>query len=144
MYPEHLNLSNLKVYVNYFYLYLILKFTWYRTEPIPIWLIYLYRLHVLGKKYDDSIRGQTSNIFYFFIFFSCIFSFIWRAPRASVMYLGLGYMCDIDAMSRCIYKVLYFPFWIRISRALVFNIESNNNMGDPPERSWKIGERIAE
>jgi len=49
-----------------------------------------------------------------------------------------GYMRDVEATSRCVYKVLYFPFWIRSSRALVFNIESDNNVGDPPERSWKI------
>ena len=46
-----------------------------------------------------------------------------------------GYMRDVGATSRCVYKVLYFPFLIRSSRALVFNIESDNNVGDPPERS---------
>ena len=46
-------------------------------------------------------------------------------------------MRDVEATSRCVYKVLYFPFWIRSSRALVFNIESDNNVGDPPERRGK-------
>ena len=55
-----------------------------------------------------------------------------------------GYMHEVDAMSRCVYKMFCYPFWIRSSRALVFNIESDNNVDDPPEHSWKIGERIAE
>jgi len=47
-------------------------------------------------------------------------------------------MCDVDAMSRCVYKKFCYPFCIRSSRGLVFNIESDNNMGDPPEHTAAI------
>jgi len=56
----------------------------------------------------------------------------------------LCYMHDVDVMSRCIYKMLYSPFWTRGSGALVFNIESDNNMSDPPECSSQDKRRDAQ